>query len=308
MNKISIITSLYKSEKYIFDFYYSYLEILKKLQVDYEFIFVNDASPDLSHKKVEELITKDDKVILIDFSKNFGQYPAMFAGMEKASGTLIYTTDSDLEEPPENLAVMYDILQAEKDTDVVYGVVEARSGGLVRGFFGKIFFKVLTHLSDARIPENQAWQRLMRSDYVKSLLLHKEYESIVAGLMAITGYNQKSIIVQKKFKGTTSYSFRKRMLSAINGLTAFSSKPLVYIALFGFSISFLAFVFILYIVFCKLYILDFQAGWITLITSIWMVGGLLMLSIGILGIYISKIFNQTKNRPLYIIKKITSQN
>jgi putative glycosyltransferase len=197
---------------------------------------------------------------------------------------------------------MHTILHNDPNIDVVYGVFSQRDGGIVRGFMGKIFFNILNNLSEVKISKNQTWQRLMRLNYVKSLLLHKEYESLAAGLMSITGYTQKAIEVKKTFKGTSSYNFKKRFLSAISGLTAFSSKPLVYIAILGFFIALCSSLFIFYVIFCKLFIHNFQAGWITLITSIWLVGGLIMLSVGILGIYISKIFNQTKNRPLYIIK------
>ena len=252
MDKISIITSLYKSENYIEQFYYNYLNVFKNIQVDYEFIFVDDGSPDFSVQEVKKLLNIDGKIQLIELARNFGQYPAMFAGLTKATGNLIYTIDSDLEEDPQNLILMYKILLNEPNLDVVYGVLSQRNSDFINGYLGKIFYKILNFISDIRIPENQTWQRLMRFNFVESLLLHKEYESFPAGLSAITGYNQRFITVEKKFKGVSSYNFKKRLIYALNGLISFSSKPLVYISIFGFFIAFCSLLLIFYIIFSKL--------------------------------------------------------
>jgi putative glycosyltransferase len=304
MDKISIVTSLYKSEKYVNTFYETYKEIIKKLSVDYEFIFVDDGYPDKASENVKSIILKDKKVKLIKLSRNFGQHHALFAGFDYASGNLVYVTDVDLEEPAKNLIEFYNIIKNEEDVDVVYGVFTERTGGLSRGFLGKVFFRIFNFLSEFKISENQAWQRLMKREYVNALLLHREYESIVAGLMKITGFNQKPFEIIKSYKGETSYNLKNRLLVGINGIISFSTKPLVYISILGLIISFISFGFIFYIVFCKLFVRDYQAGWSTLISSIWCVGGILMFSIGLVGIYLSKVFKQVKNRPFYIIKEI----
>src|ERR1035437_8864204 len=199
MKKISIVTSLYKSAPYIFDFYERHLACIKQLGIDYEFVFVDDASPDDSSEKVKELIKKDSKVKLILFSRNFGQYPAMFAGMAHAEGDMIFTSDSDLEEPPENLIEFFNRIKQEPDIDFLYAVVKKRDGGLVRSFFGSIFYKVMQWGADIPIPENMSWQILMNQNYVRALMLYNETETLPAGLMMLAGFKQDSILIEKTY-------------------------------------------------------------------------------------------------------------
>jgi putative glycosyltransferase len=144
----------------------------------------------------------------------------------------------------------------------------------------------------------------MSKKYKEALLRYNESETLPAGLMALTGFKQKQIKIEKSFKGVSTYSFRKRLKLALNSITAFSSKPLVFIGLLGMSITSMAFLILLITIIRKLFFTDFQSGWISIIVSIWLVGGLILSSVGIIGIYLAKVFNQVKNRPLYIIKEI----
>jgi putative glycosyltransferase len=304
MQKISIVTSLYKSSDYVIEFYQRHLTCLKEMNLDYEFIFVDDGSPDDSSEKVKELIKKDKKIKLIIFSRNFGQYPAMFAGMAHADGDLIYTSDSDLEEPPENVKLLYNKLIQNTDIDFLYGVTNERKGGVVRSLFGGLFYRIIRWSSDLDIPKNISWQIIMTNKYRDALLLHKEAETLPAGLMVITGFKQDSILIDKNYKGSTSYTFKKRLRLAFNSVTAFSSKPLVFIGMLGILITFISFIGIFIAIILKLFFTNYQPGWISIILSIWFVGGLILSSLGIIGIYLAKVFNQIKNRPLYIIKSI----
>jgi putative glycosyltransferase len=304
MNKISLVTSLYRSSAYVDEFYHQHIASLKKMNVDYEFIFVDDGYPDDAATKVETLIKTDPNVKLILLSRNFGQYPAMFAGMANADGDFIYATDSDLEEDPSNIELMYNIMLENKDTDVVYGVLKKRDGGMIRGFFGKLFYLILDNLSDVKVPHDQAWQRVMSKRYVNALLKYNEAETLPAGLMILAGFKQHPVMMDKSYKGSTSYTFRKRLKLALNSITAFSAKPLVFIGILGISITFITFVILIIALVRKVFVADFQIGWLSIITSIWLIGGLILASVGIIGIYLAKIFNQVKNRPLYIIKSI----
>jgi putative glycosyltransferase len=273
--------------------------------LDYEFIFVDDGYPDDSKDKVKELIKLDKNVRLILFSRNFGQYPAMFAGMTHAKGDYIYTSDSDLEESPENMLLLFDIILKGEEVDFVYGVVDNRKGGLVRNIFGSVFFKIMNWISSVDIPKNMSWQIIMTKRYKDVLVRYNEAETLPAGLMTLTGFNQIPFTIEKKYKGSTTYSFSKRIKLAINSITAFSSKPLVLIGLFGFLISFLAFSIMLVVIVSNIFFnINYQLGWISMIGSIWLVGGLILTSVGIIGIYLAKIFNQVKGRPLYVIKTI----
>lgn len=307
MKKISIVTSLYKSSNYVNGFYDRHLAAIKQLNVDYEFVFVDDGSPDDSSEKVMELIKEDDNIKLIVFSRNFGQYPAMFAGMAHARGNLIFTSDSDLEEPPENLVLFFTKMMLETEIDMLYGVTRERKGSMGKRIFGNLFYNVIKWSSDIDIPKNMSWQIMMKQNYVKALLQYNETETLPAGLMMLTGFKQASILIDKTYKGSTSYTMKKKLKLALNSITAFSSKPLVFVGLVGMLITVLSFLGAVLAVISKLFFIDYQAGWISIIISIWLVGGLILSSLGMIGIYLAKVFNQVKNRPLYIIKSINSR-
>jgi putative glycosyltransferase len=304
MNKISIVTSLYRSSDYINEFYNRTLKSIQALGVNYEFIFVNDGSPDDSEIIVSDIAAKNKHVILINLSRNFGQYAAIFAGMKHASGDYIFILDCDLEEEPENLILFYNLIVEQPKIDVVYGVVKEREGGLVKKYLGKVFYDLLDVFNEHNIPRNQAWLRLMKRKYVEQLLRFTETDTFPSGLMFITGFNQLPFSIQKKYKGSTSYSTSKRVRVAINAITSFNSKPLEYISIMGAAISLFCAILFIVMIFVKIFVIDFQAGWISLITSIWLVGGLILFSLGVIGIYISRIFNQVKNRPPFIIQSI----
>ncbi len=300
---ISVVTALYQSEPYIEEFYRRHKESIAKIGVDFEFVFVSDGSPDASEAVVLRLSEQDPRVRLIVLSRNFGQHAAMFAGIAEAKGEHVYAADCDLEEAPENIIQFYATLHRDLDVDVVYGVLKKRSGGLARDVLGRIFYRILNAISSVSIPRDQAWQRVMTRRYVEALLRYAEVETLPAGLMALAGFRQIPIEIEKPFKGSSTYSFRKRLVLALNSLASFSSAPLIGICMIGIGVTIVSSLVILGIVTAKILKYDFQSGWISLISSIWCVGGMILASTGIVGIYLAKVFNQVKNRPLYIIKK-----
>lgn len=306
MDKISVVTSLYQSAPYIAEFHARHAACLEKMGVDFEFVFVDDGSPDDSAKIVEGLAARSRKVKLVALSRNFGQHAAMFAGLAHAQGNYVYALDCDLEEEPENILEFYQTIRQTPDLDVVYGVIRERAGGFLSRVLGRVFFLILDLFSSVKITPNQGWQRIMTRRYVEALLRYTEVETLPAGLMALAGFAQKPLTIEKKYKGSTSYSFKKRFGLAVNSITAFSSRPLALICLFGLGLTLLSFLAILAIVAVKLSGYNFQTGWVSVIASIWCVGGLILFSVGVMGIYLSKVFNQVKGRPLYIVKNIVT--
>jgi putative glycosyltransferase len=304
--RISIVTSLYNSSKFVRVFYEEYSKILIKNQISYEFIFVDDGSPDNSSSIVIDICKEDKNVKLIMLSKNFGQHNAIYAGLDYSKFEFVYVCDVDLEDNPQNLSMMIKEFDNE-DLDVVYTVFQKRKGGFVRGKLGGVFYKIFSILTDQGIEKNQSWQRLMRRNYVDSFLRFVENDPYTAGLMYLNGFNQKYLIVERDYKGYTSYNFSKRLTHGVNAIISFSSKPLIFISIVGFLISLISFLLIFYIIFQKMYNINYVAGWSSLILSIWLVGGIILTSIGVVGLYISKIFNQVKNRPKYIVKKIINE-
>ena len=306
MDKISVVTSLYKSAPYIREFHSRHLQCLQKLRVNFEFIFVNDGSPDNSEEIVRDLVARSQNITLISLSRNYGQHAGMFAGLNHATGNYVYATDCDLEESPENIEMLYRAIKADPATDVVYCVLRRRSGDFFRNICGKLFYLLLDVISEVKVPHDQAWQRLMTKRYVEALLKYTEAETLPAGLMMLAGFVQKPMEIDKKFKGTSSYTPRMRLKLAVNSITSFSSKPLVFVGIFGLIVTTCAFLVLVFTVMRKLLVTDYQAGWVSLIGSIWCIGGLILSSVGIVGVYLSKIFNQVKSRPLFIVKEIVS--
>lgn len=302
--KISIVTSLFQSSQFIKLFYDEYIFQLKKLDLEYEFIFVDDGSLDNSISTVLELKEFDKNITLISLTRNFGQYPAIFAGLNYANGDYIYVCDIDMEDPVSVFEKMYIKLKLNSDIDLVYSFFDKRKGGFKRGFLGAVFYIFFNSLSEIKIAQNQSWQRMMTKRFLKSLLVFQENETIPSGLFTLTGYKSEGIKIDRIYKGFTSYTLTKRLKAAFNGLISFSSKPLIMISKLGFLITLFSILFMIYILYKKIFVVDFQAGWLSLIISIWLVGGIIIFSIGIIGLYLSKIFNQVKSRPLFLIKEI----
>ncbi|MDB5389822.1 MAG: hypothetical protein JWM11_5468 [Planctomycetaceae bacterium] len=306
MKKISVVTSLYRSAPYIRDFYDKHHDCLNRLNVDFEFIFVDDGSPDNSVHIVRELLARCNRITLVRLSRNFGQHAAMFAGLAHATGDYIYATDCDLEEAPENIEKMFAMLQSNSDIDVVYGVLRRRNAGLVADTLSSLFYFILNTMADVHIPHNQTWQRIMSKQYVQELLRYQEVMALPVGLMALVGFNQEPLFIDKTFKGVTSYSLTRRTTLALSAFISYSTKPLSWLCFAGLGLAGISFAFILAICFAKSLGMDYQTGWSSLIASIWCVGGLVLFSIGIVGTYLARVFEQVKNRPRYIVKQISS--
>ncbi len=301
---ISIVTTLYLSAPHINEFYDRITNTVKQITENYEIIFVNDGSPDDSLKISQSIVKKDDKVKVIDLSRNFGHHKAIMTGLSFAKGNNVFLIDSDLEEEPELLGTFYNELQKDSSIDVIYGVQEKRKGSFFERITGFIFYKIINFLSDYYIPANMSTIRLMKKDYVENLIKHMDKEIFLIGLWIITGFNQKPVFFTKKDSSKSSYSFFKRCRNFVNAVTSFSNRPLYLIFFTGLIISLVSSVFIIYLFTRKLMFKLPVAGYTSIILSIWFLGGLSIAFIGTVGIYIAKIFSETKERPYTIVKKV----
>jgi len=301
--KLSIVTTMYNSAPFLEEFYERVSRAAGKITEDFEIIFVNDGSPDNSLDIAVALHEKDSRVTIVDLSRNFGHHRAMMTGLEYASGEKVFLIDCDLEEEPELLDTFYEKLNKE-GCDVVYGVQESRKGGAFERISGNIFYTVFNRLSGIRMPHNLVTARLMSGRYVKSLLLYKERELFLAGLWHITGYQQEPIFIKKLSREGTNYSLRKKIALAINAITSFSDKPLIFIFYTGIIISSISALYILYLFSRKMFSGINVGGWTSLIVSVWFLGGLTIFFIGVIGIYLSRIFVETKQRPYTIIRAV----
>jgi putative glycosyltransferase len=295
---------MYHSSSYINEFYKRITKEAKKITDNYEIIFVDDGSPDDSLQKAIGLYKQDKKVKVIELSRNFGHHKAIMTGLRYAKGEFVFLIDIDLEEEPELLGKFWAEIQKDKTVDVVYGVQEKRKGGWFEGWSGNLFYKVFNFFSDIKIPANTITARLMKQKYIKSLIEYNEKEINIFGLFYDNGYNQVSVYVKKGSHSKTTYTFKKKMNLFINSITSFSNKPLIYIFFIGMIITFLSILMIIKIVVDKLIWNIAIEGWASIVVSIWFFGGLIILLLGVIGIYLSKIFIEVKNRPYSIIKNL----
>jgi putative glycosyltransferase len=300
---LSIVTTLYQSGPYLPEFHRRMSTAAQRLTDDYEIILVNDGSPDPSLEVALALQSRDERVKVIDLSRNFGHHKAIMTGLVHAEGDLIFLIDCDLEEEPELLIPFHEELK-KSGADVVYGVQTARKGRWGERISGYLFYRLFNLLSSYPVPANVLTARLMSRPYVTQLVEHKDKELFLLGLWAITGFHQVPFPASKHSRNPSTYSFRRRLSILVNAVTSFSNRPLIYVFYLGCLISFLALLAALYLIVRRLFFGEYLAGWPSLIVSIWLLGGLTIFCLGILGIYLSKIFMETKPRPYTVIRRI----
>lgn len=303
--QLSIVTTVYRSAAHLEEFHRRMSAAAAALTSDYEIIIVDDGSPDHSLRLACEMARGDAHVRVVELSRNFGHHRAMMAGLRLAHGDLVFLIDVDLEEQPEWLEEFWKQLH-EGGHDVVYGYQVERKGSLLERVGGAVHWWVIRHLSYYPIPENLVTARLMTRRYVRSLVRHREQNTAIGGLWALTGYDQRGVAVTKGHRGPTSYSLPRRIAMAFEGITSFSEKPLIFVFGLGAGIFALACGGAAYLVVRRL-TGTLLSGWASLIVSIWMLGGLSIASIGVLGLYIARIFIETKRRPYVIIRHIHQQ-
>lgn len=301
--KISIVSTLYQSAPYIEGFHQRMTAAAQAISDDFEIILVNDGSPDDSLQRAVALSDRDKHVIVVDLSRNFGHHKAMMTGLAHAVGDLTFLIDIDLEEQPEWLAPFHRQLQEER-CDVVYGVQEHRRGGLMERLSGDWFYRLVSFLTDLDLPRNIVTARLMTRRYVNALLRFDEREFFIAGLWQLAGFEQHPQRVNKLAGSETTYTLARKLSILINLVTSFSAAPLVATFYFGLLIIAIASLYTAYLVFNWLFLAQPLAGWTSVIASIWLLGGIVIALIGVIGIYLAKIFTETKRRPYTIVRQV----
>jgi len=305
--KLSIVATLYQSRPYLNEFHARATSAARALAgEDYEIVLVNDGSPDDSLALAVELSATDPRLVVVDLSRNFGHHKAMMTGLSYARGELVFLLDSDLEEEPEWLAGFADRL-AQAGADVAYGVQERRKGGWFERWSGAWFYRAFNLLTGMRLPENAVTARLMTRRYVDALLLHRESEVFIAGLWHITGFAQVPVTVSKHSTSATTYSISRKAALLINSVTSFSNVPLTAIFYIGTLISLLSLCYIAYLLGHWLVSSQPVSGWTSVMASIWLLGGMIISFIGMVGIYLSRIFAETKQRPYTIVRHVHAQ-
>jgi putative glycosyltransferase len=306
--KVSVVTTLYHSERYVADFHSLTAAAIGRVTNDYEILYVNDGSPDKALQRALEIQQSDAKVVVIDLARNFGHHRAIMTGLQHAAGDYVFLIDSDLEESPDLFNLFWQEISADDELDVVYGVQGKRKGGLVEKLTGHIWYFLFSMMSSINYPENSLTARLMTKRYVENVRQFGEKELELWGIFVLTGFKQKAVMTTKGSKGQTTYTLGRKLRMMVNSITSFSSKPLVASFVLGLVMTFVSFCFIVYFLTLWAIYQEPVEGWTSTLVSIWFVGGIITFSLGIIGIYLSKMFLEIKNRPLTIIRNIYRVN
>jgi len=302
---ISVVTTLYQSERYVVEFYERMTKALCEITDKFEIIFVNDDPDQVAMTKAVALQQSDNRVVVVDLSRNFGQHKASMTGMSYAAGDFIFLVEVDLEESPEWIIDFYKKIVASNNADVIYGVQSRRKGDIAEQFTGFLFYKLFNFFSDVKMPENHVITRLMTKRYVDALLKFKEKELFLGGVFELVGFCQEPIFVNKLSHSKTTYTFRKKIVLLLNAITSFSTVPLTLIFWLGVTVSAFS-IAILGFTLAKWFFMSITPGWTSVIASIWAVGGVTVLSIGVIGLYIKKVLEEVKERPYTVVRRVYS--
>lgn len=303
--QLSIVATIYRTGRYLAEFTGRALAAAEQAGFApdaVEVVLVNDGSPDNALHDALAVRKKHPQVRVIDLSRNFGHHKAMMTGLRESRGAYVFLLDSDLEEAPEWLVDFKAKMNAE-GCDAVYGVQERRKGGWFERFSGELFYAAFNALADYTITPNAVTARLMTRELVAAMIAHREAEPMLFGIAVMAGFTQIPCAVRKGADSPTSYTLSKKIWLAIHSVVNFSSKPLVYISVLGFFMTGSAFAYVFWLVLRTLFFDAPPAGWASVVASIWLVGGVVILSIGIVSLYLAKIFEEVKRRPYSIIKK-----
>jgi putative glycosyltransferase len=302
--KLSVVTTMYYSRNYLHEFYNRCLAVIKELNLDYEFIFVDDGSPDDSLKVALDLQNLDSNIQVVELSRNFGHQRAIMTGLQQTTGDYIFLIDCDLEEEPELLRIFWDNIQKQKEVDVFYGVQIRRKGEWFERISGRIFYKVVSQLSKIDYPADTLTARIMSRRYLEAVKKFQEKELDLWGVFALSGFKQVGVSVTKKFKGSSTFTFSKKVSRSIEVITSFTHRPLYLTFFLGVFCFLIALINVAAIAYKKFYLEVDVEGWASILASVWLIGGMIFLVLGIFGIYLSKIFLEIKSRPLTLIKEI----
>ena len=308
MEKISVVVSCYNEEKAL-PLFYKEIERVRKQDfeniVDFEYIFVNDGSKDKTLDIIKQLRAIDDKVRYVSFSRNFGKEAAMFAGLEASTGDYVTLMDADLQDPPALLKQMYDAIINEGYDSVGTRRVTRKGEPPIRSFFARMFYKIINKMSDIEMVDGARDYRLMKRQVVDAIISLKEYNRYSKGLFSFVGFNTKWIEYEnvERVAGETKWSFWKLFRYAIEGITAFSTTPLIFASVLGIIFCVISFLAIIFIIVRTLIYGDPTSGWPSLVCIIVFVSGIQLFSVGVIGRYLSKTYLEVKKIPIYIIKE-----
>lgn len=307
MNKpeVSIVIPTYCEEGNIVELYEQLQLELSKIDVQsFEIIYVNDGSHDDSLRNIKELTTKDKRVKFIHFSRNFGHQNALRAGLDFAKGDAVISMDADLQHPPELISTLIEHWRA--GNKVVYTKrKDTNDLSFFKKLTSKMFYKLVNYLSETKLEEGTADFRLLDRSVVEALKNFNENNLFYRGIIPGLGFKQHGLeyIPNERFSGNTKYTFSKMVRFALTGITSSSAKPLYFSIYLGAFLALCSFFYALYAIYVSIFTTEAVAGWTSTIASILFIGGIQLMMLGIVGIYLGKLFSESKKRPNYIIEE-----
>ena len=305
MKKISLVVPCY-NEQEVIELFYEEVSKVKEIinSASFEIIFVNDGSTDNSLNLMRKL-SKNKDVRYISFSRNFGKEAAMFAGLEASTGDYVAIMDVDLQDPPSLLKEMFELLETGEYDCVATRRVSRKGEPVIRSFFARMYYKIINRISKTEIVDGARDFRLMTRQMVDSVLSVTEYNRFSKGIFSWVGYRKKWLEYEnvERAAGTTKWSFFKLFLYSLESIVAFSTVPLSIASIMGILFCFIAVLIIITIIIKTLFMGNPTSGWPSIVCIMFLIGGIQLLCIGIIGQYLSKTYLEVKNRPIYIIQE-----
>jgi putative glycosyltransferase len=302
--ELSVVTTMYQSAPHLREFHRRITASAQRVARDYELIFVDDGSLDESLTLALELLQHDPHLRVIELSRNFGHHPAMLSGLRGARGARVFLIDCDLEEAPELLEQFWEAMDGPTVVDVVYGVQRTRAGTWFEKLTGGLFDRIFNLISEVEIARNGLHVRLMTQRYVAALRDVDERDLFLVGIFEYLGFRQRAVEVERQDRLTSSYTLRRKIALFQSAVTSFSSFPLRVSFYVGLLLSFVSLFFSAWIVSRVLLGEHLRAGWPSLMASIWFLGGIILMAVGVMGSYVARIYREVKGRPSAIVREI----
>ncbi|MFF2909586.1 MULTISPECIES: glycosyltransferase family 2 protein [Bacillales] len=302
--RYSVVVPMYNEEEVISHTYDRLKQVMDRCGDSYELIFVNDGSRDRTVEIMQEISNRDERVKLVDFSRNFGHQIAITAGMDYSSGDAVVVIDADLQDPPEVILQM--IEKWKEGYEVVYGKRLKRHGEtLFKKVTAKLFYRLLSSMTSVEIPTDTGDFRLIDRKVCDVLRGLKEKNRYVRGLVSWVGFRQTMVeyVREERFAGETKYPLKKMIRFALDGITSFSHKPLKIASYVGFFISFFSFLYLFFVLFQKVFTSWTVPGWTSIVGVNLLFNGIVLMLLGVIGEYIGRIYDESKDRPLYIVRE-----
>jgi dolichol-phosphate mannosyltransferase len=307
MNKLlSLVVPVYFEEAVILQFIKETTIELEKLDYNYEIVFIDDGSTDETVSLIKNEAKENTKIKLLELSYNHGKQAAVTAGIHYAKGDYLLYMDPDLQDPPNEISKF--VSKIEEGYDLVFGVRKEKKDTLKNKMFSKIFWGILEKFTGLKIPTGLAVMRIFNREFANRFIKYEEQNRFIEGLFMHIGMKQTSISIEQRerFAGVSKFNFKRKMELALDAIFDFSEKPLKMAIKIGLMFIFIGLSSLIIIVFSKLFFIDFQTGWASIISTIVFAMGIQLFFMGIIAIYIGKIYKESKSRPLFSIKDITN--